>query len=90
MKIPIINSVQITSLIKEYMLAKVALQLSKKDLRVNALNAKRISKVKIIKNAKNVCKNTIPDVLMSKIPRNLFVMYANKFRMLQETLINRL
>lgn len=90
MKIPIINNVQITSLIKEYMLAKVALQLSKKDLRVNALNAKRISKVKIIKNAKNVCNNMIPGVLMSKIPRNLFVMYANKFRMLQETLINKL
>lgn len=90
MKIPIINSVQIINLIKEYMLVIAALQLSKKKLRTNALNAKKTFKILIIKNAKNVSKNMIPNVLMRETLINLFATFVNKLKMLQKMLRNKL
>lgn len=90
MKIAIIKSVQSIPLVKEYMLAIIVWLLSRKKVRTNVLNAKKILKISTLKNASNAIRNMIHNVLTRIIPNNLSAMFAIRLRMLQTRLRKRL
>ena len=90
MKIAIIKNVQIIPLVKEYMLAIIVWLLSRKKVRTNVLNVKKIVKISTLKNASNAIRNMIHNVLTRIIPNNLSAMFAIRLRMLQTRLRKRL
>lgn len=72
------------------MLAIIVWLLSRKKVRTNVLNAKKILKISTLKNASNAIRNMIHNVLTRIIPNNLSAMFAIRLRMLQTRLRKRL